>query len=336
LTEPKLTDNEKVLAYIKENLYSSAAEQLLKIQLNDWGELAEGYNRLNKVKTKSYLFNGFQFKLQLNPGRMKSTSAEVNDSAINKRTCFLCADNLPAEQRGIKLLDKFILLCNPYPVFPNHFTIASITHRQQEIKSSFTDFILLGKMLSEKYSLIYNGPKCGASAPDHLHFQAGTKEFIPIDNDFHSIENKYGKEILNNKELSVTSVDDGLRRFISYETRDENILRDSFDQFYEIYSTLKSEEEPMMNIICNYEKEFGWRVIIFLRSKHRSSHYYFEDEEKITISPAAIDLGGVCITPVEKDCVRIDKAKLTDIIKEVSLQRSVYEKLTKALKEKYN
>jgi len=337
LIEPKLSDNEIVLAFIEGNHFSSAAELLLKIQLDDWRELGEGYNGLNTVKIKSFLFDSFQIKLQLNSGRMKSTSAEVGDDAIKKRSCFLCADNLPIEQKGIKLLGKYILLCNPYPVFPNHFTLAAITHRQQEIKSSFNDFILLGRMFSEKYTLIYNGPKCGASAPDHLHFQAGTKQFLPIENNIHSMLIKYSEVILSSEELSVTAVDDGLRRFVSYETKDEIILRDSFDQFYNIYSMIKSEEEePMMNIICNYEKEFGWRVIIFLRSKHRSSHYYFDNEENIIVSPAAIDLGGVCITPVEKDFIRIDKETLVDVFKEVSLQRGEYEKLVKALKERYN
>lgn len=333
----KLSDNENILTLIEGNHFSSAAELLLKIQLNDWSELAEGYNKLNTVKIKSFLFDGFQIKLQLNPGRMKSTSAEVGDAAIEKRSCFLCPDNLPIEQRGIKLLDRYYLLCNPYPVFPNHFTLAAITHRQQEIKSSFNDFIVLCRMFSKKYTLIYNGPKCGASAPDHLHFQTGTKQFLPIENNIHSMLIKYGEAILSGEEFSVTAVDDGLRRFISYETKDENILRDSFERFYDIYSMIiYEEEEPMMNIICNYEKEFGWRVIIFLRSKHRPSHYYYDNEENIIVSPAAIDLGGVCITPVEKDFIRIDKETLIDLFKEVSLQRSEYEKLVNALKENYN
>jgi len=337
LPQPKTTDNEKVLASIEKGLYSEATELLLKTQLCEWGELADGYNRISTVKTKSFLFDGFQIRLQLNPGRMKSTSAEVDDSAIKKRSCFLCADNLPIEQRGIKILDNYILLCNPYPVFPNHFTLVASAHQEQKIKSSFNDFILLGKMLSGKYSLIYNGPRCGASAPDHLHFQAGTKQYMPIEDDFHSIVKKYGKEILSNKELSVTFADDGLRRFVVYETKDENILKEFIEQFYSIYEMIISnEKEPMMNIICNYEKEFGWRIIIFLRSKHRSSHYYLEDERKIIVSPAAIDLGGVCITPVENDFIRMDKKTLVDVFKEVSLQRDVYEKLIRLLKEKYN
>jgi ATP adenylyltransferase/5',5'''-P-1,P-4-tetraphosphate phosphorylase II len=332
-----LSKNEKVLAYLEKKHYSRATEQLLKIQLDNWKELAEEYKRLSSVKIKIFLFEDFQIKLQFNPGRLKSTSAEVSDVAIKKRSCFLCADNLPSRQKGIKLLDKYILLCNPYPVFPHHFTIAAINHHQQEIKSSFSELLLLAKMLSKKYSLIYNGPKCGASAPDHLHFQACTKHQMSIENDFHFIVKRYGEKIINNEQLYIAAINDGLRRFISFETKDKNILQNTFAQFYKAYREFKSEEgEPMMNIICNYEKEFGWRVIIFLRSKHRPSHYFLDNDKKYIISPAAIDLGGLCIIPIEKDFIRIDKETLGDIFKEVSLQNGEYEKLLKALKEKYS
>lgn len=332
-----LSNDEKVLAYVGKKQYNSAAEQLIKVQLDNWRELAEEYKRLNKVKTKIFLFDDFQIKLQYNPGRLKSTSAEVGDAAIKKRSCFLCVDNLPSQQKGIKLLDKYILLCNPYPVFPNHFTIAAISHHRQEIKSSFNELLLLGKMFSKKYSLIYNGPRCGASAPDHLHFQAGTKKHMFIENNFQFIIKKYGEKVINNEEISITAINDGLRRFISFETKSADILSSAFVQLYNTYREIISEElEPMMNIICNYEKNFGWRVIVFLRSKHRPSHYYLDYDKKFMVSPAAIDLGGLCIIPVEKDFIRIDKKTLIDMFKEVSLQTSEYKKLIKTLKERYN
>ena len=332
-----LSNNQKVLAYVEKNDYCSAAEQLIKIQLDDWIELAEEYKRLNRVKTKIFLFDDFQIKLQYNPGRLKSTSAEVSDAVIKKRSCFLCADNLPSQQKGIKLLDKYILLCNPYPVFPHHFTIAAINHHQQEIKSSFNELLLLGKIFSKKYSLIYNGPKCGASAPDHLHFQAGTKQQMSIENDFQYMVKKYGEQVVNDEKISIVAIKDGLRRFIGFETKDENILSSAFDQFFKTYKEIISEEsEPMMNIICSYEKEFGWRVIVFLRSKHRPSHYFLDYDKKFMVSPAAIDLGGLCIIPIEKDFIRIDKETLVDMFKEVSLQNGEYVKLVKTLKEEFN
>jgi hypothetical protein len=248
----------------------------------------------------------------------------------------LCGKNLPEEQKGIKLLKNYLLLCNPYPVFSEHFTIVTANHKPQKISSSFNDFILISKRISNNYSLIYNGPQCGASAPDHLHFQAGTKYFMPIENDFHSIKNEFGDTVLDNEHLSVTAADDGLRRFISLESNDDKILLKAFNNFYDIYSELISNNsEPMMNLICNFDEEYGWRVIIFLRSKHRPSHYYLEGENRIMLSPAAIDLGGVCITPLEKDFDKIDKELLKSIFNEVALSVKNFETLKLKLKNNF-
>jgi len=182
--------------------------------------------------------------------------------------------------------------------------------------------------------LIYNGPQCGASAPDHLHFQAGTKYFMPIEDDFQSIKNEFGDTVLDNEELTLTAVDDGLRRFISLESNDDKILLKAFNNFYDIYNELNNNDgEPMINLICNYDEEFGWRVIIFLRSKHRPSHYYLEGENQIMLSPAAIDLGGVCIVPVEKDFEKIDKRLIKEIIGEVSLNKDSFVHIASALKK---
>ena len=278
------------------------------------------------------MFNGFKVNIQYNAGRIYSTSAKVD--SIKNRSCFLCGKNLPEKQKGIKLLENYLLLCNPYPVFPEHFTIVTENHKPQEISSSFSDFIMLSKLLSDKYTVIYNGPQCGASAPDHLHFQAGTKYFMPIENDFHSIKNEFGDTVLNKEELTITAADDGLRKFISLESNDDKILLKAFNNFYDIYSELNSNGgEPMMNLICNFDEEYGWRVIILLRSKHRPSHYYLEEENRIMLSPAAIDLGGVCITPVEKDFDKINKESLKSIFREVTLSDNDFEDLKFKLKK---
>ena len=195
---------------------------------------------------------------------------------------------------------------------------------------------MLSKLLSDKYTIIYNGPQCGASAPDHLHFQAGTKYFMPIENDFNSIKNEFGDIIIDSEELTITAAEDGLRRFISLESNDDKILLKAFTDFYDIYSELNSNnDEPMMNLICNLDEEYGWRVIIFLRSKHRPSHYYLEEENRIMLSPAAIDFGGVCITPVEKDFEKIDKKSLKSIFNEVAISSNDFETLKQKLQSNF-
>ena len=283
------------------------------------------------LKTKTFWFDGFKIKIQLNKDRIYSTSAKVDVDSIKDRSCFLCEENLPEEQKGIKLLDNYLLLCNPYPVFPEHFTIVTANHKAQEISSSFSDFVMLAKLFSDNFTVIYNGPQCGASAPDHLHYQAGTKYFMPVENDFHSIKKEFGDTVFNSEELTITALDDGLRRFFSIESTDDKILIKVFNS---IYNQLENTNgEPMMNLICNYDEENGWRLIIFLRSKHRPSHYYMEGENRIIFSPAAIDLGGVCILPVESDFYKIDKELLISSFNEVAISVNDFETLIVKIKK---
>ncbi len=336
MNKSRLTTNKQIFSSIKEDNYANAARLLLQLQINEWDKLEEGYKNLSSLKTKSFWFDGFKIKIQYNAGRIYSTSAKVDEDSLKNRSCFLCEKNLPEEQKGIKLLENNLLLCNPYPVFPEHFTIVTANHKPQEIASSFSDFVMLSKLLSDNYTVIYNGPQCGASAPDHLHFQAGTKYFMPIENEFHSIKNEFGETVLDNEQLTLTAADDGLRRFISLESNDDKILLKAFNNFYDIYSELNSNNgEPMINLICNYDEEYGWRVIIFLRSKHRPSHYYLEGENRIMLSPAAIDLGGVCITPLEKDFAKIDKESLKSIFNEVAISSNDFETLKQKLKNNF-
>jgi len=336
LNESRIITNENVRALLKVEDYVNAAKQMLRLQREDWSQLDSGYKNLTSIKTKSFWFDGFKIGLQFNQGRLKSTSAKVDTETIQNRKCFLCDENLPIQQKGINILKDYLLLCNPYPIFPEHFTIASIIHKPQEILSSFNDLIKISKILSGGYSLIYNGPRCGASAPDHLHFQAGTKQFMPIENDFHSLKNEFGEFIFEDEIGTIAVIDDGLRRFISLETNDENMLSKIFNRVYKIYTRLNSGEgEPMLNIICNYFEDYGWNVIIFLRSKHRSFHYYLEEENRILLSPAAIDLGGVCITPAEKDYEKIDKELLKNILSEVSLNKESLKYIKTGLKKEF-
>ena len=330
MNKSRSTTNKEILTFLNENDYANAAKLLLQIQITEWDKLEEGYKNLSSIKTKTFGFDGFKIKIQFNPGRILSTSAKVDVDSIKKRSCFLCMKNLPKEQKGIKVLEKYLLLCNPYPVSPEHFTIVTANHKPQNISSSFSDFVMLSKLLSANYTIIYNGPQCGASAPDHLHFQTGTKYFIPIENDFDTIKIEFGDIVLDNEKLTLTAVDDGLRRFITLESTDDKILLKTFNI---IYNELDyNNGEPMMNLICNYDKELGWRLIIFLRDKHRPSHYYLEGENQIILSLAAIDLGGVCILPVENDFYKIDKELLVSIFNEVTMSFDDFDTLKVKLK----
>lgn len=326
------TNNPLVKKYAEQYNYSDAAKTLFETQINEWAMLSSGVNSLTTVKVKKFQFNGFKIKAQFNAGRMTSTSAKVDPKSISERKCFLCVENLPAEQKGILYNDKYIILCNPFPIFPEHFTLTNKEHTPQRITDTFTDLLDLSKDLSKNYSVIYNGPRCGASAPDHLHFQAGNRFFMTIDDEFHQIKNEYGKVIYENDDLSFYAIDDGLRKFVSIECLDKDLVVNTFNRFYKTYSELMNEkQEPMINLVSFYEEEYGWRVIIFLRAKHRPAVFFAEDESKMLVSPAAIDLGGVCVFPREEDFNCITKEIIADIFKEVFIDAEKLDSLAKKL-----
>lgn len=333
----KILKDLQVKSFIDGDSYSSAAEYLFKLQLKSWTLLKNNYDALKNAQTKSFWFDGYKIKVQFNPERIKSTSAQVDDDSIKNRKCFLCMQNLPDEQKGLLLPDDFILLCNPYPIFPQHFTICSVEHKPQRISKSFGQLLELTKLLSPKYSLVYNGPACGASAPDHLHLQAGTKNFIPVENDIQQMKNDFGRMVQEEESISTSFIDDGLRKIIFIESTDKSEIEKTFRVIYKVYEKLSSNtQEPMLNIVSAYDLAFGWSVIIFLRSKHRPEVFYKNEPDKLLISPAAIDLGGVVVTPREEDFHKIDKEILSQIFNEVSLDKTTFSRIEEKLKQKLN
>ena len=328
--------NSDIDSFINEGDYAKAASVLFEQQLLKWDLLKERYDALKDVKNKEFQFDGFKIKVQYNPGRLKSSSAKTDDVSINKRACFLCVENLPEPQQGILLADKYLLLCNPFPIFKQHFTISSVKHEPQNIIDHIEGMLEQTKHLSSDYSLIYNGPACGASAPDHFHFQALRKNYMLIEDDYHQLKNEYGKFILDDDELMVTSIDDKLRKFLVIESTEEKKIIKAFKIIYKVYAEISSSNtEPMFNIISTFNDEHGWSLIFFLRDKHRPELFYSKRDDKLLISPAAVDLGGLLIAPRKKDFERIDKNLIKKIFNEVSLNDNSFNRLNIILKEKF-
>lgn len=322
-----------------ENLFISnqsdlgdAAKELLEQQKTEWELLANGSKSLSTVEVKEFQFDGFSLKVQFNPGRIISTSAKVDPKSIKERKCFLCPQNLPPQQKGILYKDHYVVLCNPFPIFPEHFTIPGKEHKPQAIQGAFADMLEFSKDISKYYTVFYNGPKCGASAPDHFHFQAGDKNFMTIDHDYPTLKQKYSQTMHDGNDVQVYAIDDSLRKMLVFESGNIDVLADALEKFYIKYKAfVNTEEEPMMNVLSFYEND-AWRVIILLRQKHRPSHYFIEGEEQIMLSPASVDLGGVCITPLEKDFNKITKEILSEIFKEVFVTEERFEEIKNAIK----
>jgi hypothetical protein len=316
---------------IHQNKFPEAVELLFERQQENWLLLKEGLEALAEVKTQTFLFDGFEVRTQFNPGRINSTTANVNAEAVKNRKCFLCAENLPEMQEGILYKNFYSILLNPFPIFPRHLTISSVNHQPQRIKNSFSDMIQISKDLPD-YVLLYNGPESGASAPDHLHFQSCAKEFLPVYNDYNNLKIKYGEAYQKNN-VDVYGIDDGIRRIITIESSNAAHIVKEFQNIYDLYSLIsKSHVEPMMNVITFFD-EPAWKVIIFFRKKHRPDAYFAENDNNILVSPASIDLGGILVTPLEKDFDKIDKYSITEIFREVIIGKEEFEFLKSKFKE---
>jgi len=324
--------NTGVQKIILDKKYREAVSLLYKQQMDEWAMLRNAIEALSSVKKNKFVFDSFEMYTQFNPLRVNSTTADVSTEVIKKRQCFLCPENLPPGQQGIIYKEKYVVLCNPFPIFREHMTFTNLAHQPQRIKKVFRYMLHLSKDIPD-YCFIYNGPESGASAPDHQHFQACKKDALPVLDDYEGLKNEYGEELLNG-DVSIYAVSDGLRKMFFLESESAQSLVKYFKSIYGSYDEIsKNNAEPMMNIISGYEKDSGWRVIIFLRGKHRPDAYFEKGDGNVTVSPATIDLGGVLITPFEKDFKKIDKNLLSKIYKEVSIGKEGFDYLKTKVKK---
>lgn len=270
-------------------------DELFISQQNEWALLNKGIFQLNNVREREFTWGGdYTVKIQFNPARIVSTAASIRKEDLGKRPCFLCEANRSKQQRGIPFLDKYIILCNPYPILRNHLTIPLHSHVPQRIRKKVGDMLRLASLLPD-YVVFYNGPKCGASAPDHFHLQAGLKQ--PI----------------------LMQGDNELRSCLQIESES---MEESTDLFEDVYQYLRhcqpEEDEPMMNVIaftCNNR----YIMHIFPRKSHRPKCYYEEGKRQLLISPGALDMAGLIITVREEDFEKITRQDIEEIYTQVSL-----------------
>lgn len=305
------------------------AEKLLEKQCSDWKLAKENYAALQRVETKTLEVEGFEMHVQYNPSRIVSSGANVDAASIQKRACFLCQENRPLEQQEINWHQRYWLLVNPFPIFPKHLTIASVQHIEQQISGHFADMLRLSEELPS-YVLFYNGPRCGASAPDHLHFQAGNKGFLPLEDQWSKWSEK-AEVLVKETNFCLIRLKTYPHAVLVMETADMHRLVQWFNNLYHHLEIDSVDSEPMMNLLCSW-KDGTWRVWIFLRSKHRPTCYFAPDANRMLISPAAVDLSGMVITPRYEDFQKITAEDLASIFHEVSMEESLFDRLCNSLK----
>ncbi len=299
-------------------LNKESVDTLFAGQLASWEQAAGNYEALKGVKTKDVIVDGFPFKVQFNPARIVSSAAKVDAKSIQERKCFLCKENRPSVQEGIDYIynndseNPYTVLINPFPIFPRHLTIPLLKHQDQLIGGRMGAMLKIAELLPD-FTLFYNGPKCGASAPDHFHFQAGNRGFLPIESEFAHMD----KEVVWQSDSSAVGyIKAGINGVIFIESKDKSESEQLFDKVFSVLDIPEGEREPMVNILCWYDGQ-KWYTLLYLRSKHRPSHYFEEGEKNILLSPASVDLGGVLITPLEKDFVKVGETEIKEILGEI-------------------
>ncbi len=295
-------------------MYSEKTDELFDAQLHEW-ELAKlNYRQLENVINRVIDFGAFRVFVQFNPGRIRSSSAKVDTKSIEARPCFLCEKNRPPEQRGVSFKDKLTILVNPFPIFKRHLTIPSILHIDQRIRNNFDTMLVLAEALPS-FVIFYNGPQCGASAPDHFHFQAGNRGFMPLGKDF---QNRDFTTLLSSEEgMEIWHWKDYQRGIITLKGDHRKKLINTFYNFLERLTRVQPDRpEPMLNILVDHADKY-WTIHIIPRKKHRPSQFFTEGRGQLMVSPAAVDLGGVLITPREEDFEKITRADIEDIFAQV-------------------
>lgn len=293
-------------------------KELVKEQLFAWPLARINFEGLKSIQTKSFSFGNFEVKVQFNPARIVSSGAKVDTKTIAERKCFLCAANRPEVQTSVDFGDYEILV-NPFPIFPEHFTIPRKEHVDQQILPYFTDMLELAKVMDD-YLLFYNGPKCGASAPDHMHFQAGTKHFLPLVNDYKRLKATNTDLLVTTETHQLFQLKNYLRTVYCIESIDIESAKDAFEKLYNHLSltlSLAEGTEPLMNIVCLYELQ-KWYIFVIPRKAFRPWQYTADGDKQLLVSPATVEMSGIFITPIEAHFERITKEDIENIFEQTA------------------
>jgi hypothetical protein len=296
---------------------SSLCHDLLAEQKASWSQLRQGYQALKAAEIRDVSCRGYTLKVQWNPQRIVSSAARVDPASIRARPCFLCRKNLPEAQRAILYRKEYVVLCNPAPIFSQHYTISHVHHRPQSIEPALTAFLALMRDFSPHFTVLYNGPRSGASAPDHQHFQAAPAGAIPVEGDIradgklHLLKRKDGVDVFKAKGLGRTIL--ALKG-----ARQDHVASVLLDAIAALRTAFQTVDEPMMNLLGLY-REDHWMILIFPRARHRPKVYDLKGEEQILITPAAVEMGGFFITPMEKDFRVLDAKLIENIFRDVSV-----------------
>lgn len=305
----------------------SSISRFFNRQLEMWEDARHRFRDLKHVEVRQL---SDQLKVQFNPARIVSTGAKIDKHTLGERPCFLCERNRPKEQMTKQIDDHFQLLVNPFPILPVHFTIPATKHQPQSIYRHYGEMHRLLSLHSE-LMVFYNGPKCGASAPDHLHFQAGTSGVLPLQTNWQRLSRSLTDVISLNDEEKISVLSDFLVPAFVIISKSEDSDEELFHRLYRSMPMRGDESEPMMNIIA-WRKGDEFISVVIPREKHRPDTYFAEGEAQMMVSPGALDMAGLIITPREEDFSKINLDKATALLCECGISAEKMEAIVSNLK----
>lgn len=292
----------------------SSISRFFNRQLEKWDDARHRFRDLKHVETKKL---SEEVRLQFNPARIVSTGAKIDKKTLGERPCFLCDKNRPKEQMSQQIDERFHLLVNPFPILPVHFTIPARKHQPQAIYKNYGEMHRFLSLHSE-LMVFYNGPKCGASAPDHLHFQAGTSGILPLQANWQRLSRNLTDIISLNDEEKIAVVRDFIVPAFVIISKSEESDETLFHRLYKSMPMRGDETEPMMNIIA-WRKGDEYISVVIPREKHRPEAYFAEGDAQVMVSPGALDMSGLIITPREEDFHKLTEESATTILQECGI-----------------
>ena len=309
----------------QELMNDSPLQRFFNRQLEKWDDARNRYHDLRNVRTRELAVGASSVLVQWNPARMVSTGASIDKKVIDERPCFLCEQNRPKEQTKKAVDSQFDLLVNPYPILSTHFTIPSVKHEPQRILNYYGE---IHKLLDEYPELMvfYNGPKCGASAPDHAHFQAGTSGRLPLQLSWQRLSRNLTTVISLNDSEDISIIEEYPCPALLIRSRSQYGDEQLFRRLYEALPMQDDDAEPMMNIV-SWRRNDDYLSVVFPRRKHRPDCYYAEGDAQYIISPGALDMAGLIITPRQEDFERLTPEKALGILSEVALTKDEFQQV---------
>ena len=305
----------------------SSISRFFNRQMEKWADARHRFRDLKHVETHQL---SDQLKVQWNPARIVSTGAKIDKKTLGDRPCFLCDKNRPKDQISKQIDERFLLLVNPFPILPVHFTIPARKHQPQSIYKNYGEMHRFLSLHSE-LMVFYNGPKCGASAPDHLHFQAGTSGILPLQANWQRLSRNLTDIISLNDDEKIALIHDFVVPAFVIISKSEDSDEALFHRLYKSMPVRGDETEPMMNIIA-WRKGDEYISVVIPREKHRPEAYFAEGDAQMMVSPGALDMSGLIITPREEDFRKLTEESATAILQECGVSTDKMNSIVTKLK----